>query len=67
MPVAPSIRGIVRELGIQRNTARKYAASKSSPLPAHRNLPVTLADTMKKHRLTFSLSIDTTQQVTHSG
>ena len=44
-----SIRGIARELGIHRNTARKYAAAKSPPVTAHRKFPVALADTMNSN------------------
>ena len=41
-----SIRGIARELGIHRNTARRYAAAESPPLMAPRKFAATLADTM---------------------
>ena len=41
-----SSRGIARELGIHRNTARKYAAAESRPVTARPKFPVALADTM---------------------
>ena len=44
-----SIRGIARELGIHRNTARKYAAAERPPVMALRNIPVALADTMNNN------------------
>ena len=40
-----SIRGIARELGIHRNTARKYAAAERPPVMALRNVAVALPDT----------------------
>ncbi len=44
-----SIRGIARELGIHRNTARKYAAAERPPVMALRNIPVALPDTMNNN------------------
>ena len=44
-----SIRGIARELGIHRNTARKYAAAERPPMMALRNIPVALPDTMNNN------------------
>ena len=44
-----SIRGIARELGIHRNTARKYAAAERPPVMALRNVAVALPDTMNNN------------------
>ena len=44
-----SIRGIARELGIHRNTARKYAAAERPPVMALCNIPVALPDTMNNN------------------
>ena len=44
-----SIRGIARELGIHRNTARKYAAAERPPVMALRKFPVALGATINNN------------------
>ena len=44
-----SIRGIARELGAHRNTARKYAAAESPPVTPLRNVAVAVPDTMNNY------------------
>ena len=52
-----SIRGIARELGIHRNTARKYAAAERPPVMALRNIPRGATRYYEQQcRLTFSLT-----------
>ena len=44
-----NIRGLARELGAHRNTARKYAAAESPPVTPLRNVPVALPETMNNN------------------
>ena len=44
-----SIRGLARELGAHRNTARKYAAAESPPVTPLRNVAVALPETMNNN------------------
>ncbi len=44
-----SIRGIARELGIHRNTARKYAAAERPPVTGRRKFPVALGATINNN------------------
>ena len=52
-----SIRGMARELGIHRDTVRRYIDAESPPARRSRATPATLpSDTIAEWKVTFSLN-----------